>query len=244
MSGSRIPRIEQNPPHCSPAPPSPNTNGFHAAPLSPQIHSFHHSWPWKLSEFASSISQGHSNLLPASHCAPQIWTQKVTGEQTLIPNTDGDVSSLRKEQLYQTKEGKKNTKREEVGATENQALPRTLENCPNHDKKETEQSRRLLLINNRSHTRRVFRINCRMLLLYRNFSQSLLKYGFLDVGRRNQRSSPALGTPQRGGGFLGRTNVEQAVRGCWGGAAHWHLLTHLGLGCCSGTDSLISSPLG
>lgn len=65
-----------------------------------------------------------------------------------------------------------------------------------------------------------------MLPLCRNFSQSLFKNGFLDVGRRNQPSSPPLpedSTVREG--FLGRTDVSQAVRGCWGGAACCPLLT-------------------
>lgn len=58
-------------------PPSPNADWFHAPPLSPQIHTFNHSWLCKLLEFASSINQGPSNLLLTFYSASQIWTQRV-----------------------------------------------------------------------------------------------------------------------------------------------------------------------
>lgn len=92
-------------------PPSPNADWFHAPPLSPQIHTFNHSWLCKLLEFASSINQGLSNLLPTFYSASQIWTQKVMRKQTLIPNTDCSVSSLRKEQFYQKKRMEKSSKK-------------------------------------------------------------------------------------------------------------------------------------
>lgn len=46
----------------------------------------------------------------------------------------------------------------------------TLENCPNHDKKKIEQSGCLFFLSNHCYIMLVFMINCKMMLLYMNYS--------------------------------------------------------------------------